>query len=106
MLASADRPVGHALYAAAARGGAQAQGRRAGAIAPGHRADFVVLDPDDPALAAQPVESVLDAAIFGPCRAHARDVMVGGRWVVRDGHHRDEESVFAKYRSSLERLTS
>ena len=56
--------------------------------------------------AAQPVESVLDAAVFGPCRAPVRDVMAGGRWVVRNGHHREEESVFGKYRMSLERLTS
>ena len=34
-----------------------------------------------------PCETVLDAAVFGPCRAPVRDVMVGGRWVVRDGRH-------------------
>ena len=72
---AADAPVGHALYAAAARGGAQAQGRRAGAIAPGCRADLVVLDPDDPALAAQPVR------IRARCR--------GVRPVPRPGARRD-----------------
>jgi formimidoylglutamate deiminase len=99
-------PVGQSMYAAAARGGAQAQGRRAGAIAPGCRADFVVLDVGDPALAAQPVDALLDAAVFGPCRTPVRDVMANGRWVVRDGHHRDEESVLARYRACLAHLTS
>jgi formimidoylglutamate deiminase len=99
-------PVGQSMYAAAARGGAQAQGRRAGAIAPGCRADFVVLDVGDAALAAQPVDALLDAAVFGPCRRPVRDVMANGRWVVRDGHHRDEESVLARYRACLAGLTS
>jgi formimidoylglutamate deiminase len=99
-------PVGQALYAAAARGGARAQARRAGAIAPGCRADFVVLDVGDPALASQPVDALLDAAVFGPCRAPVRDVMAAGRWVVRDGHHRDEERVLARYGSCLAELRS
>jgi formimidoylglutamate deiminase len=106
VLAGADMPVGQALYAAAARGGAQAQARLAGAIAPGCRADFVVLDADDPALAEQPVDAILDAVIFGPCRKPVRDVMVGGRWVVRDGHHPHEDAVFARYRACLARLQS
>ena len=106
VLAQAGVPVGQAMYAAAARGGAQAQGRRAGAIAPGCRADFVVLDVHDRALACQPVDALLDAAVFGPCRAPVRDVMTGGRWVVREGHHPDENSVFARYKSCLGRLTS
>jgi len=101
VLASGDAPVGQALYAAAARGGAQAQGRRAGAIASGCRADLVVLDTDDPALADHAAQTILDAAVFGPCRAPVRDVMVGGTWVVRDGYHRDEEAIFARYRACL-----
>jgi len=99
-------PVGQAIYAAAARGGARAQGRRTGAIAPGHRADLVVLDTGDAALASQPVEALLDAAVFGPCRKPVRDVMVGGRWVVRDGHHHGEESALARYRSCLKGLAT
>ena len=105
VLAAADAPVGHALYVAAARGGAQATAVAAGAIAPGCRADLVVLDPADPALAEQGVDTLLDAAIFGPCRKPVRDVMVGGRWVVRDGHHADEDAVLARYRSTIAELS-
>jgi formimidoylglutamate deiminase len=105
VLVHSEAPVGQALYTAAARGGAQAQGRRAGAIAPGCRADLVALDVRDPALASQPVEALLDAAVFGPCRAPVRDVMIGGRWVVRDGHHPDEEPIFTRYKSYLAKLT-
>ena len=106
VLADGAVPVGHALYAAAASGGAKALSRPAGVIAEGCRADLVVLDPDEPALAGQPIAAVLDAAVFGPCRTPVRDVMVGGRWVVRDGHHPREDAVLANYRACLARLPS
>ena len=105
VLANEGMPVGQTLYAAAARGGAQALARPAGAIAPGARADFAVLDADDPALAEQPAAALLDAAIFGPCRRPVRDVMVAGRWVVRDGHHPQEDAVLGRYRTTLGRLS-
>jgi formimidoylglutamate deiminase len=66
----------------------------------------VTLDPDEPALAAQPVSAVVDAAVFGPCRAPVRDVMVGGQWIVRAGHHPREDAVLANYRAHLARLSS
>ena len=67
-------------------------------------ADLVILDTDDPALAAQAPETTLDAAIFGPCRRPVRDLMSGGRWVVREGRHAREAEVFARYRTALTRL--
>jgi formimidoylglutamate deiminase len=105
VLAEEGAPVGRTLHAGAARGGAQALARQAGAIAPGHRADLVALDAEDPALAGQPVDAVLDAAVFGPCRHPVRDVMVDGRWVVRDGRHPREDAVLARYRRTLVRLS-
>lgn len=101
VLVSDDAPVGQAIYARAAAGGAQALARRAGAIAPGSCADFVVLNGDDPALAGQRVDTVLDAAIFGPSRQPVRDVMVGGQWVIREGRHPREEAILARYAAVL-----
>src|SRR3546814_422639 len=45
--------VADRLFDAAAAGGALASGRAIGTLAPGRQADFMVLDPDHPALAAQ-----------------------------------------------------
>ena len=53
------------------------------------------------ALAGQPVDCVVDAAIFGPVRQPVRDVMSGGRWIVRDGRHPEEEQVARRYREVL-----
>ncbi len=93
--------VGTDLWQRAARGGAQALAQPIGAIAPGRRADLVVLDDDHPALASQAAEDSLDAAIFGAVAAPVRDVLVGGRWVVRDRRHPAEEAVLARYREAL-----
>jgi formimidoylglutamate deiminase len=101
---ASDAPVGQALWCAAARGGAQALGIKTGRLAPGLRADLIVLDVDDPALAEQPLASVLDAAIFGPCRRPVRDLMSGGRWIVRDGHHAREQDVVRRFRAALARI--
>jgi formimidoylglutamate deiminase len=106
VLALGEAPVGRYLYTAAATGGAQALAVPAGAIAVGLRADLVVLNDADPALAAQSIDDLLDAAIFGPARSPVRDVMVGGRWVVRDGLHANEQATLADYRAALARLVA
>ena len=99
-----DVTVGNALWQSAVVGGAQAVGRDTGRIAAGARADLLVLNEDDPALAEQPADCVLDAAIFGPARAPVRHVMSGGQWIVRDGRHPQEEAVARRYRDVLAKV--
>jgi formimidoylglutamate deiminase len=96
--------IGASLWAGAARGGAQALAQPIGAIAPGYRADLVVLNADDPALAEQRRDDVLDAAIFGPTDRPVRDVIAAGRFIVREGRHPQEEAVFSRYRQTLAAL--
>jgi formimidoylglutamate deiminase len=96
--------IGGGLFRHAIKGGAQALGQAIGAIAPGHKADWVVMNADDAALAEHSGDAVLDAAIFGPVRRPVRDVMVGGAWVVKEGHHNHEDAAFSRYRATLKRL--
>ena len=103
MVGSSDAPVGEVLWRAAAQGGAQALGLAAGRISPGLRADLIVLDVEDPALAEQPLASLLDAAIFGPCRRPVRDLVRGGRFALRDGRHPREHDVLRRFRAALSR---
>jgi formimidoylglutamate deiminase len=102
--AMGDQTIGTTLWTAAARGGAQALAQPVGALEVGRRADLVVLNPADPALAGQSADDILDAAMFGPSRAPVHDVMAGGRWIVRGGHHAAEAEVFARYRVALARI--
>lgn len=88
-------------------GSAQASGRAVGRIAPGFRADLVHLDPTHPLLAGLAPEDVLAAWItVGERRSWVRDVMVGGRWQIRDGRHAADERVETSFRRVRERLFS
>jgi formimidoylglutamate deiminase len=98
-----DSLGGH-LYRSAAAGGAQALAQPVGSLAIGLRADWLVLNDDDPALAEQRRDGLLDAAIFGPARRPVRDVMVAGHWVIRDGEHAAGVASLARYRAVMKRL--
>jgi formimidoylglutamate deiminase len=101
--ATADQPhTGRALWGGALLGGAKAAGRPAGRLAPGFRADLVVLDPDHPSLAGRAGDRALDGFLFAP-GSPVRDVMVGGAWRVRDGRHPAEAAVARAYRRAMGR---
>ena len=89
---------GAALWQAAAAGGAQALARPAGVIAPGKRADLVVLDGGHVTLAGRHGDRLLDALVFAGNDCLVKDVMVGGRWVVEDGRHAREDEIAQAYR--------
>ncbi|MGC8098551.1 formimidoylglutamate deiminase [Metapseudomonas otitidis] len=84
--------VGRTLFDAALAGGAQALGQPVGALAVGSRADWIVLDGTDPYLATAEGDALLNRWLFAGGDRQVRDVMVGGRWVVRNGHHPADEA--------------
>ncbi len=104
LLAGAGQSVGTALYCGALAGGARALARPIGALAPGMRADLVILDPETPALLGKEGERLLDAAIFAGNVNPVRDVMVGGRWLVQERRHVAEHAVLARFRAALAEL--
>ena len=86
-----DQPmIGRTLYDAALAGGAQALGQPIAGLAVGQRADWLVLDGNDPYLATAQEDAILNRWLFAGDDRQVRDVMVNGQWVVRDGHHADE----------------
>jgi formimidoylglutamate deiminase len=96
--------VGTTLWTEAAVGGAQALARRMGAIAPGARADLVVLDADHPDLAARGGDAIANALVFSGAMGLVRDVMVGGRWAVRAKRHPLAETAERGYKRALGEL--
>jgi cytosine/adenosine deaminase-related metal-dependent hydrolase len=59
----------------------------AGQLAPGALADLVAISLGTPRTAGASVATALESVIFGACAADVRDVIVGGRQIVRAGHH-------------------
>jgi len=96
--------VGAALLRASLAGGAQALGRSIGALAPGARADLVVLDAEHPILAGRSEDDLIDSWVFSGNANLVREVHVGGRRVVQDGRHADEDAIAARYRAVLAAL--
>jgi len=102
----AQRSVGDFLWQAALAGGAQATGRRVGALAAGRRADLLVLDAQHPNLDGVDHAEVLGRMVFCGNDNLVRDVLCGGRWVVQGGRHRAQEAIAARYRQALRDLRS
>jgi formimidoylglutamate deiminase len=75
-----------------------------GAIAPGRRADLVVLRADSADLAGRSGDAIANALIFSGARGLVCDVMVGGKWVVRDTLHSLAQQSDAQFRRAAARL--
>jgi formimidoylglutamate deiminase len=96
--------VGTRLWREAARTGASALGQPAGVIAEGRRADWLTLDHEHPAMAGASADTALDHLLFAGGSAAIRDVMVGGRWVVKERRHLAENEIAAEFRETMRRL--
>jgi formiminoglutamate deiminase len=96
--------VGRRLVDGALAGGAQALARPIGAIAPGCRADIVVLDAAHPDLAGRTDDLWLDAWVFVAGKPLVKTVLVGGEAVVVEGRHLGHEMIAARYRRTITRL--
>jgi formimidoylglutamate deiminase len=95
--------VGARLWRESARSGAQALGQNIGSIQIGRRADWLVLDSTHPSLAGAHDDGLLDRLVFSGGQAAIRDVMVGGRWVIKEGQHPAQYDIarrFAKFMDS------
>jgi formimidoylglutamate deiminase len=96
--------VGDELYRRALSGGGRAVAQPVGMLATGARADWLVLDRNDPSLCGRSTDALLDAAIFAPRARPVKDVVVAGQWLVRDGVHSARELAQSRYRAVIQRL--
>jgi formimidoylglutamate deiminase len=97
--ASAERLFDRVLAGSAAAAGAPRWG-----LVPGARADALVVDAHEDALLGVPPSHALDALVFsGPARSW-RDVMVAGRWVVRDGVHARADAIAGRFAATMHAL--
>ncbi|KQT47412.1 N-formimino-L-glutamate deiminase [Aureimonas sp. Leaf454] len=98
--------VGRTLLDAALEGGAAATGTAAFGLRPGAPADLVVLDGANPYIATAKGDAILDRWLFALGRESIRDVLVGGRFVVREGRHAADAAVDAAFLKTLRRLAA
>jgi cytosine/adenosine deaminase-related metal-dependent hydrolase len=94
-------PAAELLRAAAAGGHAALGWPQAGRIAPGALADFATVALDTPRLAGARPATAAESLVFAAAAADVRDLVVGGRQVVRDGAHLLVGDVAAAYDKAL-----
>ena len=100
--AAASPPsLGAALWLGAAAEGGRAMGQPCGALAEGRAADFLVLDPEHPMLAAHRPDTLLDAWVFTNAGSALREVWIAGQRVVADGHHPGEDAIRPRFRTVM-----
>lgn len=105
LMASAELPsVGRTLYAAAVAGGGRALAQPVGTLEVGRRADLLVLDGESPALACKTGDTILDSLVFAADHGSIRDVLVAGRWRIRDGRHEQQEAILQRFKTTLATL--
>ena len=99
-----NRSTGRNLFDIAVAGGAQACGHNSGAITVGKRADFIVLDTQHSLLCVRQGDDIIDSWVFSGNENTVRDVYVGGKQVISDGHHQNEAAIRTAFQSTLQEL--
>ena len=92
-----ERPIASRLLDCASIHGAQALGIETGWLASGAYGDMVSIDLEDLSVAGHTSETLLPLLVFGANRTAIRDVVINGKFILRDGRHPLEEEIVDKY---------
>ena len=92
------------LFDAALASGAASAGLSNWGLQRGARADFLVLDAQDPSLLGVPPSHTLDALVFSSPGDAIRDVAVGGEFVIRNRRHADQDAIAQRFAQAMQAL--
>jgi formimidoylglutamate deiminase len=92
------------LFERSLQGGAAAIGAARWGLVAGARADALVVDLSDASLLGVPPQRLLDALVFSSPGRPWRDVMVAGRWVVRDHRHAQAAPLARGFEAAMHEL--
>lgn len=96
--------VGSELFVRALQGGGISSGQGSGELRVGGRADFIVLNAEDPMLLGHDDESRLDALVFSGYPLPVERAMVNGVWQLRDAEHRNREEIVSRFGATMQQL--
>ena len=99
-----SRPIAARLFDCATIHGAQALGIESGSLQPGHHGDMISFDLEDISIAGHTPDTLLPLLVFGANRTAVRDVVVNGKIILSDGHHRLEEEIVRRYQAVYRRV--
>jgi formimidoylglutamate deiminase len=111
MALASENDEGHSALAArlfqcATIDGAKSIGASGGTLDPGSPADFFTVDLNDSSIAGASPDDLLSSVVFSLSRTAVKDVVVGGRRIVEDGRHNQQEEIVERFKALQKRLWS
>jgi formimidoylglutamate deiminase len=95
-----EQTLASRLFDCATVHGARALGVSTGELTAGNPADFFTVDLNDVSIAGHSGDDLLPLTVFSLNRSDIRDVVVNGRWVVRDQRHPLQDEIVSRYKNS------
>ena len=92
------------LFASATISGAESIDAPGGSLEPGRPADFFTIDLDDPSIAGAAEEDLLSNIVFSMSKTAVKDVVVGGKRIVEDGRHQQQEEIVERFKKVQKKL--
>jgi len=94
----AAKTLASRLFDCATVHGARALTLPCGEVTPGSFADFFTVDLSDVSIAGQSAEDLLPIIVFSLNRSAIRDVVVNGRFILRDQQHIHQDEIISRYK--------
>jgi formimidoylglutamate deiminase len=94
----AAKPLASWLFDCATVHGAQALALPGGDLTAGSLADFFTVDLDDVSISGHSAEDLLPILVFSLNRSAIRDVVVNGRFILRDQQHEYQNEIVSRYK--------
>ena len=92
------------LFDCATTKGAESINSPGGSIAEGRAADFFTVELDDPSIAGASDDDLLSSIVFSLSRTAVKDVVVGGKQIVEDGKHNDQQEIVERFQALQKKL--
>jgi len=92
------------LFNCATVSGAESINAPGGSLEPGRAADFFTVDLNDPSIAGASPDDLLSSIVFSLSRTAVKDVVVGGKRIVENGRHAQQEEIVERFKALQERL--
>ena len=95
-----DQTLASRLFECATGHGARALNLPGGGLTPGSFADFFTVDLNDVSIAGHSAEDLLPIIVFALNRSAIRDVVVNGRFILRDQKHVLQDEIISRYKET------
>jgi len=94
------------LFDCATINGAESLQSPGGSLEPERAADFFTVDLNDPSIAGASTDDLLSNIVFSLSKTAVKDVVVGGKRIIEDGRHAQQEEIVEGFQRLQKRLWS